>query len=87
MFFLVPSAILIGFGLWILALNVVNYQEDVTIINNSKGICNGKPCYCTNVRCNTVDDLNKHYVSYFEWSIGFLSAGGIIVGVSRRWWK
>ncbi|GEM_PF-3597056 len=85
LFFLVPSAIFIGFGLWILVINAVHYQAGVNAINNSKQICDGKHCYCNNVRCGTVDDLYHHYASYFEWSIGFLTAGGIIVIVSRKW--
>lgn len=86
-FFLVPSAILIGLGLWYVIMNAENYQNDINIINNSKRICDGKPCYCTNARCVTAEDLSSNYTGYFAWSIVFLIAGGIFVIVSRRWWK
>ena len=85
--FVIPSAILIGIGLWLVTFNAENYLKDMNMISNSKGICNGKHCYCTNARCVTADDLSNSYIGYFEWSIGFLVAGGVILLVSRKWWK
>lgn len=85
--FLVPSAVLIGFGLWFEVQNSANYFEAMNVINNSKGICGGKHCYCTNARCVTVDDSTNFYIQDSEWSMGFLIGGGIILAVSRKWWK
>ncbi|MGI0088294.1 MAG: hypothetical protein ACREBI_10135 [Nitrosotalea sp.] len=79
--FLVPSVILIGFGLWIIVFNIENYSQDIEEINNHKGK------YCTNVRCVTIDDVTNGYEGYFGWGIGFTSVGGIILAVSRKWWK
>jgi hypothetical protein len=85
--FLVPSVILIGIGLWSVTMNTTHYFEDMNVINNSKGICGGKHCYCTNPRCVTGDVRTNIYIQDSEWSIGFLIGGGIILVVSRKWWK
>jgi len=85
--FLVPSVILIGFGLWFETLNTINYFNDINLINNSKGICGGKHCYCTNLRCITGDERTDGYIKNSEWSLGFLIGGGIILIVSRKWWR
>lgn len=79
--FLVPSMILIGFGLWIIGFKIENYFHAIEEINNHKGK------YCTNVRCVTIDDVTNGYEGYFSCGIGFASVGGIILAVSRKWWK
>jgi hypothetical protein len=33
------------------------------------------------------DELTTYYVQNFGWGIGFLSVGGVIIVISRRWWK
>ena len=85
--FLVPSVILMGFGLWSVTMNAINYFEGMNLINNSKGICGGKHCYCTNLRCIAGDERTDIYIQDSEWPIGFLIGGGIILVVSRKWWK
>ena len=84
---LIPPVILIGFGFWVVAMNLTNYMNDVSHISDSKTNCNGVPCYCSNVRCIMQDELTMYYVQNFGWGIVFLSAGVIIIVISRKWWK
>ena len=87
LFFFVPSAILIGFGLWIIGNNITNYLQDIDELNNSKRICNGVPCVCNEVGCLTKAGLTTSYVGYFSWGIGFISLGVIILAFTKRWWR
>ena len=87
LFFLVPSAILIGFGMWILVNDASNYYQDIEEINKSKQLCNGIPCVCYNPRCFTIDDDTKSFLDYLPWGLGFVALGVIILICSRRWWK
>lgn len=87
LFFLVPSTILIGLGFYGIGNNIINYFHGVEEINNTKSVCNGIPCVCSNAMCFTKDDLTKSLPSDFGWSIGFVSLGSIILVFSRRWWK
>ena len=87
LFFFVPSAILIGLGFFGIGNNVTNYLHGVEEINNSKSVCNGVPCVCSNAMCFTKDDLTKSFPTDFGFGIGFVSLGVIILVFSRRWWK
>jgi len=87
LFFLVPSAILVGFGIWIIGFNIVNYLHQIEQIDSSKQFCNGIQCVCNNFGCTTKNDLAIPYASYFSWGTGFVSLGVIILVFSRRWWK
>jgi len=86
-FFFVPSAILIGFGLWTIGNNITNYFQDIDELNKSKRICNGVPCVCNEPGCFTKADLTIPYASYFSWGIGFISLAVIILVFTKRWWK
>ena len=86
LFFLVPSVVLIGFGCWILGNAVPNYVQANKELTDSKGNCDGVQCLCNNVRCVTKDILIKSYEGYFEWGIGLILSGSIILVVSRKLW-
>jgi hypothetical protein len=80
LFFIVPVGILFGIGIWIIAFNIPHYFQDIEEIQSHNGR------YCTNVKCVTKDDVIPLFEGYFIWGIGFLSVGGIILSVSKRWW-
>ena len=80
----IPSAILIGFGFWVIAMNLTNYLNDVNHMSETKTNCNGMPCYCTNVRCILQNELTTYYVQNFGCGIGFLSVGVAIIVIYKK---
>ena len=86
LFFFVPAGILIGFGIWVIGFNLINYFQDMNEIDSSKRTCKGIPCICNEPGCFTKSELTIPYVGYFSWGIGFTSFGGIILVITRKWW-
>ncbi|MDE1725504.1 MAG: hypothetical protein KGH76_06375 [Thaumarchaeota archaeon] len=86
LFFIVPAGILLCFGIWITTNNTVNYLDAMHDFESREHLRDGIPTVCTNLRCVTVDDINKHYSGYLGLEIGLLSSGGIILVATRKWW-
>ncbi|MDH2907930.1 MAG: hypothetical protein PXX83_07545 [Candidatus Nitrosotalea sp.] len=86
LFFIVPAGILLGFGILMTTSNTVNYFYAMNDFDSREHLRNGIPTVCTNLRCVTTDDINKHYSGYLGLEIGLLSSGGMILAVTRKWW-